>query len=51
MGGKLSRRDARDPGLDRGATVVMAIPDASAMQPDQWDLDFLRFLPLVNISD
>ncbi|MFN2397088.1 MAG: ABC transporter substrate-binding protein [Gemmatimonadaceae bacterium] len=39
-------RDARDPALDRGTTVVMAVPDASVLKPDEWDLDFLTFLPL-----
>lgn len=37
-------RDARDPGLERGATVVMAVPDAGVLKPDAWDLDFLSFL-------
>jgi peptide/nickel transport system substrate-binding protein len=39
-------RNARDPALNRGATVVMAVPDASVVKPDMWDLDFLTFLPL-----
>lgn len=39
-------REARDPALERGTTVVMAVPDASVMKPDAWDLYFLMFLPL-----
>ncbi|MGK2934019.1 MAG: ABC transporter substrate-binding protein [Gemmatimonadaceae bacterium] len=44
-------RDARDPGLDRGTTIVMAIPDASALKPDAWDLDFVSFLPLATLNE
>lgn len=39
-----------DPALARGSTVVMAIPDVEAVKPDQWDLDFLTFLPLAKES-
>ncbi len=45
------RHEARDPGLDRGATVVMAVPDASVMKPYEWDLDFLTFLPLATWNE
>jgi len=38
-------RSPRDPALDRGNTIVMAVPDASVLKPDAWDLDFLTFLP------
>ncbi len=41
-----SCREARDPGLARGTTVVMAVPDVRAIRPDEWDLEFLIFLPL-----
>ena len=44
-------RNARDPALERGATVVMAVPDASVLKPDAWDLDFLTFLPLANWNE
>ncbi|HYN81783.1 MAG TPA: ABC transporter substrate-binding protein [Gemmatimonadaceae bacterium] len=45
-------REARDPGLNRGTTVVMAVPDAGALQPDQWqNLDFLMFLPLATLNE
>jgi peptide/nickel transport system substrate-binding protein len=37
---------AEDPAYDRGSTVVMAVPDVEAVKPDNWDLDFLTFLPL-----
>jgi len=45
------RREAADPGLDRGATVVMAVPDARVLKPDEWDLDFLTFLPLATFNE
>jgi len=35
-----------DPAYARGSTVVMAVPDVEAVKPDNWDLDFLTFLPL-----
>lgn len=35
-----------DPAYARGSTIVMTVPDARALQPDAWDLDFLTFLPL-----
>lgn len=44
-------RDARDPALERGSTVVMAVPDVSVMKPDAWDLDFLTFLPLATLNE
>ena len=44
-------REARDPGLERGATVVMAVPDARVLEPNAWDLDFLTFLPLATWNE
>ena len=45
-------RKTRDPGLDWGATVVMAVPDASVTKPDTWgNLDFLMFLPLATLDE
>jgi len=44
-------REARDPAFDRGATVVMAVPDASVMKPDAWNLDFLTFLSLATLNE
>ena len=43
-------RNARDPALDRGATVVMAVADVGVMKPDE-DLDFLTFLPLATLDE
>ena len=43
-------REARDPALDRGATVVMAVADVGVMKPDE-DLDFLTFLPLATLDE
>ena len=37
---------AGDSAYARGSTVVMAVPDVEAVKPDNWDLDFLTFLPL-----
>ena len=39
-------RRADDSAYARGSTVVMAVPDIEAVKPDNWDLDFLTFLPL-----
>jgi peptide/nickel transport system substrate-binding protein len=40
-----------DPAYARGSTVVMAVPDVEAVKPDNWDLDFLTFLPLAKQSE
>lgn len=37
---------ARDPAYARGPALVMAVPGLDAVKPDNWDLDFLTFLPL-----
>ncbi len=37
---------SEDRALARGSTLVMAVPDFEAVKPDNWDLDFLTFLPL-----
>lgn len=39
-----------DPALDRGSTLVVAVPDVEAVKPDNWDLDFLTFLPLAKVG-
>lgn len=44
------RRDG-DTAERRGSTVIMAVPDASVLQPNAWDLDFLTFLPLATLND
>ncbi|MGK2935116.1 MAG: ABC transporter substrate-binding protein [Gemmatimonadaceae bacterium] len=44
-------RDARDPGLDRGATVVMAVRDVSDIKPDELALEVLIFLPLATLNE
>jgi peptide/nickel transport system substrate-binding protein len=36
--------------MARGSTVVMAVPDVEAVKPDQWNLDFLTFLPLAKLN-
>jgi len=41
----------RDPALDRGSTQVMAVPDVEAVKPDNWNLDFLTFLPLAKVDE
>ncbi|HYN81760.1 MAG TPA: ABC transporter substrate-binding protein [Gemmatimonadaceae bacterium] len=43
-------RNARDPALDRGATVVVAVEDVGAMKPDA-KLDFLTFLSLATLDE
>lgn len=40
-----------DPAYDRGSTLVMAVPDVEAVKPDNWDLDFLTFLPLAKQNE
>ncbi len=41
----------RDPAYDRGSTLVMAVPDVEAVKPDNWNLDFLTFLPLAKVDE
>ncbi len=40
-----------DPASARGSTVVMAVSDVEALIPDNWDLDFLTFLPLAKRNE
>ncbi|MGH7562827.1 MAG: ABC transporter substrate-binding protein [Gemmatimonadota bacterium] len=40
-----------DPAYERGSTVVMAVPNAEAVLPDETDLDFLVFLPLAKLNE
>lgn len=40
-----------DPAASRGSTLVMAVPDVEAVKPDNWDLDFLTFLPLAKQNE
>jgi len=40
-----------DPAIARGSTVVMAVPDVEDVKPDNWDLDFLTFLPLAKQNE
>ena len=42
---------AEDPALTRGSTLVLAVPDVEAVKPDNWDLDFLTFLPLAKRNE
>lgn len=40
-----------DPAATRGSTLVLAVPDVEAVKPDNWDLDFLTFLPLAKQNE
>ena len=40
-----------DPAIARGSTVVMAVSDIEAVKPNDWDLDFLTFLPLAKQNE
>jgi hypothetical protein len=46
LGAAAGCRRGEDPAYTRGSTVVMAVPDVEDVKPDNWDLDFLTFLPL-----
>ena len=49
--GGLSCHRPDDPASARGSTLVMAIDDVEAVKPDNWDLDFLTFLPLAKQNE
>lgn len=42
---------AEDLAVTRGSTLVLAVPDVEAVKPDNWDLDFLTFLPLAKRNE
>ncbi|MEJ2312643.1 MAG: ABC transporter substrate-binding protein [Gemmatimonadales bacterium] len=46
LAGAAACERSEDRALARGSTLVMAVPDFEAVKPDNWDLDFLTFLPL-----
>ena len=42
---------SEDPAYERGSTLILAVPDVEAVKPDNWDLDFLTFLPLAKENE
>jgi len=49
--GGLACAQREDPFHARGTTVVMAVPNIEVLKPDEWDLDFLTFLPMAKLNE